>query len=129
MTKLYFAYGANVNVNGMQQRCPQARPLRPFELRDWQLKFYNHANIEPCAGSTVNGVLWEITANCERSLDLFEGVPVYYNKRSWTQDNIDFFFYEMSDYKSGDPSIGYIQIILEGYDQWNLPREKLLDLV
>ena len=122
---LYFAYGANMHPGHMSWRCPAAQAQGAFVLRDWQLKFYNHATIEPKKGATVAGVLWSITEACESSLDAFEGFPSYYTKRTWIQDGVQFFFYEMTDPKSGHPSEGYVADIRDSYTFWQLPYELL----
>jgi gamma-glutamylcyclotransferase (GGCT)/AIG2-like uncharacterized protein YtfP len=75
----------------------------------------------------VHGILWELTDACEQALDRFEGFPSYYTKRTWNQGGQWFFFYEMTDPKSGTPSKGYIQGIAMGYNQWQLPQSKLKD--
>jgi gamma-glutamylcyclotransferase (GGCT)/AIG2-like uncharacterized protein YtfP len=124
-TSLYFAYGANINADDMAWRCPRARPVGVFELHNWQLELYCHATIEPKQGSSVHGILWELTPECEQALDRFEGYPSYYTKRTWNQGGQWFFFYEMTDPKSGTPSDRYIQGIAMGYDQWQLPQSKL----
>jgi hypothetical protein len=126
---LYFAYGANMHPGQMQWRCPRAQAQGAFVLRDWQLKFYSHATIEPQSGAECSGVLWAITAECEQSLDTFEGWPYYYTKRTWFQDGVQFFFYEMADPKSGTPSLGYVCNIADSYDFWGLPREQLDRLI
>ena len=124
---LYFAYGANMHPGAMQWRCPKALAKKAFILRDWELKFYNHATIEPKKSTTVAGVLWEITEDCERSLDVFEGFPSYYTKRTWIQDGVQFFFYEMTTPKSGRPSEGYVLDIRDSYEFWQLPQNLLIE--
>jgi hypothetical protein len=109
----------------MQWRCPKALAKQAFILRDWELKFYNHATIEPHKGARVAGVLWEITEACESSLDAFEGYPSYYTKRTWIQDGHQFFFYEMTAPKSGRPGTGYVADIRDSYTFWQLPQELL----
>ena len=121
MLNLYFAYGANMHPEQMAWRCPKAMANRAFILRDWQLKFYSHATIEPRKGAQVAGVLWSITDECESSLDSFEGYPRYYTKQTWIQNGIQFFFYEMTSPKSGRPSPGYIADIADSYAFWKLP--------
>ena len=96
-------------------------------LRDWELKFYNHATIERNPGGQVAGVLWEITEDCEQNLDMFEGFPNYYTKRTWIQDGVQFFFYEMTSPKSGRPSEGYVLDIAESYAFWQLPQNLLTE--
>jgi gamma-glutamylcyclotransferase (GGCT)/AIG2-like uncharacterized protein YtfP len=122
---LYFAYGANMHPGHMRWRCPAAQAQGAFVLLDWELKFYNHATIEPKKGATVAGVLWSITDTCESSLDAFEGFPGYYTKRTWIQDGQQFFFYEMTDPKSGHPSAGYVADIRDSYEFWQLPHALL----
>ena len=123
--RLYFAYGANMNMDSMAWRCPAARPVGAFTLKDWELEFYSHANILPKTGSKVHGVLWAITPACEQSLDAFEGFPDYYTKKSWVQDGQHIMFYEMEDFKRGQPTLGYISDIRSSYHYWRLPVEYL----
>jgi hypothetical protein len=126
---LYFAYGANMHPGQMSWRCPAAQAKGAFMLRDWQLKFYCHATIEPQTGTECPGVLWSITAECEQSLDHFEGFPYYYTKRTWIQDGIQFFFYEMNNPKTGTPGSGYVRDIVDSYDFWGIPRQYLNKLI
>ena len=118
--KLYFAYGANLNLSSMAQRCPRARPIREFYLRDWCLEFAGHANIRPGPGSLVPGALWEITPDCEASLDRFEGYPVYYDKQTFVLDGEEVMFYVMQDPRPALPSDGYVLTIARGYSDWDL---------
>lgn len=127
--RLYFAYGANMNVDNMAFRCPQARPVCNYFLRDWKLEFYSHANIKHTPGAEVAGVLWYITPECEASLDAFEGFPDYYTKRSWIQDGEHIMFYEMTDFKRGQPTLGYISDIRSQYHHWHLPVQYLNEAV
>ena len=128
-TRLYFAYGANMNMDSMAWRCPASRPVGAFTLKDWELEFHSHANIRPVNGSSVPGVLWAITPDCEASLDAFEGFPDYYTKRSWVQDGQHIMFYEMADFKRGQPTPGYINDIRSAYYHWHLPVEYLDQIV
>ena len=127
--RFYFAYGANMSMDSMSWRCPNARAIGAFELRDWELEFYSHANIRPVTGSKVQGVLWLITEDCEHSLDAFEGCPDYYTKRSWVQDGRHIMFYEMADFKRGQPTVGYISDMRESYHRWHLPVQYLYEAV
>jgi gamma-glutamylcyclotransferase (GGCT)/AIG2-like uncharacterized protein YtfP len=123
--KLYFAYGANMHPESMAGRCPGATAIGAFVLKDWRLKFYSHATIEPNPGDQVSGVMWKLTPECVRSLDSFEGFPYYYTKRTWRQNGRKFFFYEMAAHRSGLPSISYVDNIAEAYRQWDLDPDHL----
>ena len=125
MTRFYFAYGANMSRDSMAHRCPDAQPLRRFCLRGWQLDFCGHATISPRPGKSVEGVLWRITESCEDSLDRFEGYPYYYRKRVIEQDGLEFMVYLMNDPVSGWPTQSYLDLLAEGYQDWNLDVRNL----
>jgi gamma-glutamylcyclotransferase (GGCT)/AIG2-like uncharacterized protein YtfP len=123
--KLYFAYGANLNLEGMRFRCPGARPVSTFLLHDWQLAFSGVATIQPRPGAQVPGALWEITQECEDNLDVFEGFPYLYSKIHLSQSNREFMAYVMNDDPPAPPSRSYFNTILEGYRDWDLPASEL----
>jgi gamma-glutamylcyclotransferase len=125
VTRLYFAYGANMSRESMIIRCPQAQPLRAFRLRGWQLDLCGHATISPHPGKEVPGVLWRITDECEASLDRFEGYPYYYRKRILVQDGQEFMVYLMNDPVPGQPTQGYLDLLAEGYQDWKLDIQYL----
>lgn len=83
--KLYVAYGSNMNLEQMSHRCPKAKVLEKGILKDYKLTFRGRykgvANIESCNDKSVPIVLWEITEECERALDLYEGYPNLYIKK------------------------------------------------
>ena len=84
-TKLYGAYGSNMNLEQMRHRCPKAKVVGSGTLEGYKLtfrgKYKGVANIEPCKDRTVPIVLWEITEDCETALDLYEGFPNLYIKK------------------------------------------------
>ena len=125
MNQLYFAYGANLSLDSMAWRCPRAQPVTAFYLRDWRLELHCHATIRPSPGDWVAGALWSITPDCEASLDAFEGYPVYYRKQTLEQDGIRFMAYEMNRPLSGSPGQGYVDLLVEGYQDWQLPLNAL----
>ena len=128
--KLYFAYGANLNINNMSHRCPKAKLVGNLDLPDWRLVFKGVADIEVAPHNKVNGVLWYITEDCERSLDIFEGFPRLYRKETFVvkmQDGTveDVMFYKMNREGYALPSEGYFNTIKSGYIQNNLPVDNL----
>jgi len=123
--KFYFAYGANLSLDSMSYRCPDARPVRSFYLRGWQLDFATHATICPYPGRTVAGALWKLTPECEASLDSFEGYPSYYSKRILEQDGMEFMVYVMNNPKFGSTYASYVDQLEQGYEDWNLDKKYL----
>lgn len=79
--KLYLAYGSNLSVEQMAVRCPDAKIAGMAVLKDWKLCFKIHADIEPCEGGVVPVLVWEISREDEKNLDLYEGYPSYYIKK------------------------------------------------
>lgn len=83
--KLYVAYGSNMNLEQMSHRCPKAKVAGVGILKDYKLTFRGRykgvANIELCKDKAVPIVLWEITEECEKALDLYEGYPNFYIKK------------------------------------------------
>lgn len=123
--KLYFAYGANLNLLGMRFRCPAAKPVSAFLLHDYRLAFSGVATVQPCPGASVSGALWEITTECEDNLDVFEGFPFLYSKVYLSQSNMEFMAYVMNDDPPASPRRSYFNTILEGYQDWDLPVSEL----
>lgn len=118
--KLYFAYGANLNKQGMQFRCPLAQPLRPYRLKDWRLSFSGVATIQPSQGDWVDGALWMITDQCEVNLDRFEGYPTLYTKHMISVDDQPVMCYVMNIDPPYQPGSDYLNVIAQGYRDWNL---------
>jgi len=131
---LYFAYGSNINLDQMADRCPDARVVGPVVLEGYELLFRRggFATIGSCGGSKVHGLLWSITPDHERSLDRYEGYPRFYDKRMVTVRNdqgrsLSVMAYIMNERFREPmlPSSSYYKGILEGYRQNGLPVPEL----
>ena len=82
--QLYFAYGSNMNLAQMQERCGTGfKKIRTARLDNYEFGFdqRGYANIRPRIGEFVWGVAWLITPECIASLDGYEDYPDTYNKR------------------------------------------------
>ena len=123
--KLYVAYGSNLNLAQMANRCPTARVLGSGAMVGWRLLFRGaHANavatVEPCAGSSVPVLAWEITPADEAALDRYEGYPWLYSKKrvkvKLDCKTVTAMVYIMNDgWPLAQPSCYYYTSILEGY--------------
>jgi len=127
---IYYAYGANTNIDGMKYRCPKSKLLGTLDLPDWRLVFKGVADIEVAPHNKVNGVLWEITEECERSLDRFEGYPNLYRKEYFQVQKgdgtiVDIMFYKMNREGYAPPSDQYFECIETGYRQNDIPTDLL----
>lgn len=123
--KLYFAYGANLNIENMRVRCPDAVAIQPLHLQGYRLAFSGVATILPEEHSQVPGALWAISHTDEQALDQFEGWPYLYRKETIQQDGIEFMVYVMNSTLAGEPTHGYVETIAEGYHDWGLCQEDL----
>ena len=123
--KLYFAYGANLNIENMAQRCPSAVAIEPFYLHDYRLMFSGVATIEPAPESRVPGALWAITEACEQSLDVFEGYPWLYRKQEIMVDGMPVMFYVMNSAAPSEPGKSYLDTIARGYEDFGLDLDDL----
>ena len=135
MKRYYFAYGMNTHIHEMTRRCPMAINLGRCTLTDFELKFRYHADIDRVVGSEMEGVLWDITEECERALDRLEGYPYYYDKIEVvvipdkpvnTNSQIVAMAYIMTSKGQEEaPSTGYEDCLIEGYTTNRLDVDKL----
>ena len=125
-TKLYIAYGSNMNLEQMQQRCPTARVVASMYLEDYRLRFMGRdfhavATIEPSADDLVPVTIWEIYPDDERNLDIYEGYPHLYRKETlrlkFGKKTLPAMVYIINGEKMlyGQPSEDYFNVIREGY--------------
>jgi gamma-glutamylcyclotransferase (GGCT)/AIG2-like uncharacterized protein YtfP len=131
---LYYAYGANTNIKNMEYRCPNATLVGNLVLPDWKLVFRGVADIERSPDRKVLGILWDITEDCERALDIFEGYPNLYRKEYFdVKIGVDIdgevieqvMFYKMNRQGYGLPSESYFRTIESGYRQNKLDTDEL----
>ena len=78
--RLYIAYGSNLNLPQMEQRCPYAKVVGASEIKNYELLFRGVATVEPKEGATVPVLLWKIEPLDEAALDRYEGWPHLYRK-------------------------------------------------
>lgn len=122
---LYLAYGSNLNLTQMAARCPTARVVGSTDLKDYRLLFRGPhagavATVEPCEGSSIPVLVWELTPADETALDRYEGWPYLYRKETikvkLDGKTVKVMVYIMNDGRPlGTPSCYYYSVILEGY--------------
>ncbi len=130
MSKLYVAYGSNLNKRQMEYRCPTAVYVGAGELQDYELQFKGsvrgaHATIAPKEGSSVPVGVWMIQKADERRLDLYEGVPSYYFKKNihvqMGGETVRGMVYIMDQkHDFGLPTRNYYETVREGYQNCGL---------
>lgn len=128
----YFAYASNLNLRQMQERCPDSLPRFPATLHHYQLAFISWsrqwrggtATIRPFRGGKVLGAIYEVSEDCLRRLDKYEGRD--YRRLNVIVNNEDGEPVEAVTYiRSGQaepakPSKEYLAVIQQGYKDWRL---------
>ena len=141
--RYYLAYGSNLNQNQMARRCPGAKPIGITVLPGYELLFKGsntgfYLTIEPKEDGIVPIVVWEVSAENERSLDRYEGYPVCYYKKelrlpvkrfaSGRKVQTNAFVYIMREHrKLGLPSGQYLYNCLKGYRAFGFDPTLLYD--
>ena len=127
---LYFAYGMNTNTQGMARRCPGAVAFGRARLLGHRFRFAGPADVQVDRRYFVDGVLWDITEDCLKSLDVLEGYPHFY-ERKWAQVEYDqgecsaLVYYMQPGHRNSPPSSGYFNMVNEGYEEFGVPTRQL----
>ena len=133
----YFAYGSNLPHTLMHRRCPDSERCDAGTIENYSLSFGagGYANIRECKGAVVCGAVFEISPSDVRRLDYYEGYPHLYDKRTVevqleNGETVEALVYLMPEKYAKQktlPSEGYIVTVLQGYRDWGLPHDVLVD--
>lgn len=129
--RLYFAYGANLNIEHMRMRCPAARAAGPAHLSGYRflVNGCGWATVVADPDAAVHGVLWWLSSSCEVALDEQEGVATsLYGKQTLlvtgaNGQQVEAMVYVATDSKPGRPNPGYLERILRWAADWRLPED------
>jgi gamma-glutamylcyclotransferase (GGCT)/AIG2-like uncharacterized protein YtfP len=130
--KHYFAYGANMDLNTMFDRCPSAKFIEVGTLDGYRFIINTRgvASIVSDATASVCGVIWTINEEDEAFLDLFEGVKGrWYSKHTVavaeTVNNnmFDCLVYIASDHREGKPIEDYFNNIIKWAKNFHFPED------
>lgn len=139
--RYYIAYGSNLNIHQMFERCPGAKIIGTSVIENYQLLFKgsktgSYLTIEPKEGRSVPVAVWSVTARDEAALDRYEGYPAFYYKaemklpikgiKSGKIRTRDVFVYIMhEDRPLGLPSEYYLETCLQGYQSFRFDKKIL----
>ncbi len=126
---LYFAYGRNMHLRIMKERCPAADFGALAVLRSHRILINARgvSSVEPERGHEVHGVLWWLSGPCEAALDIVEGVARgHYRKEDahpyvGTEQVGPALIYRASDHSSGPPRPGYLEALEEAAAEHSFP--------
>lgn len=126
MSKLYLAYGSNLNLLQMAYRCPKANMVGSTILTNHRLVYKGYSDkhsfltIEPCVGKIVPLGIFEIGLIDRLKLDKYEGYPSLYHIEKkeilLNDEQLTGMIYVMNDgYEYKIPSKSYINVCKQGY--------------
>lgn len=134
--RYYIAYGSNLSVEQMADRCPDAKVVGTAVLHGWQLLFKGCATIEPNPAKETPVLIWEISERDEKRLDCYEGFPSFYYKKDLgvevkpmdggeAMELIAMVYIMDEKHICGMPSPYYYKVLKDGYEAFGLPMETL----
>ncbi len=138
-SKLYIAYGSNLNLEQMRWRCPTAKVVGTAQLQGYELLFRGGdarsgrgavATVEAKENANVPVLVWEIKERDELALDRYEGYPYFYHKEQMEVElagkPVSAMVYVMNPgYALGVPSESYYRTIAQGYRSAGFDLETL----
>lgn len=133
MKKYSLAYGRNLDIKRMKERCPHCKLVGKGMLKDWQLAFKKYITIEKKLGKEVPVGIWEIDEIAEKELDIIEDFPTMYRKE-YVEIEINgkleqALVYIINDTNSKFPDKPYFERILIGYNDFKFDRKYLDEAV
>lgn len=141
MEKYYVAYGSNLNMEEMKERCPDARVVGTGVLEDYCLGYRGtergcYLTVEQKSGAYVPVVVWRVSSSDEEALDEYECYPELYYKKDMSVDvtlkngnrsMLYAFIYIMYErFPKGMPSLEYLERCKEGYRQFGFDTQLLI---
>ncbi|AEO93772.1 gamma-glutamyl cyclotransferase [Bacillus phage G] len=138
--KLYFAYGSNLLLAQMRDRCKTSKPISPAVLKGYKLTFKANkrglgvADIIEDDSSEVFGAVYEVTEEDLKNLDKYEGHPNIYHREEVTvivsgEEKLATTYVMDSEFKCKEPEEDYLHKMLNGYHNWNLPINVVYEAV
>ena len=143
--KYYIAYGSNLSVEQMKFRTPDAVIVGTGILQDWRLLFRRFATIRKSAGFNTPVLVWKISKQDEKNLDMYEGFPRFYVKKNMkiavtspdgkNLGNLTAMVYVMTSRAANKcntnslPDKYYFSIIEAGYQRFNFDRSILCEAI
>lgn len=127
---MYFAYGSNMCIRQMNDRCPNNSKIGIGQLSGyrWIISTRGYANVVKSSNDDVWGVIYEISIQDEAKLDGYEGVST----KCYLKENLDILIdrrikncltYVDPITEIGIPSYTYSNTINEGILDSKLPEE------
>ena len=140
-TRFYFAYGSNLSLEKMNEKCTKPRVLSIARLAGHRIEFYEHSviwdgaveTLVPDAKSEVWGVLYELAVYAWDQLDNCEDVRLdgtgeyfHYPVQVFDEEKTVVYADVYKKARLGEaklPSTEYLDIIIQGAKEQGLPED------
>ena len=133
MKKYCLAYGRNLDLKRMKEKCPNCKLFGSGILYDWQIAFKKYITIEPKLGKEVPVGIWIINKKAEKELDAIEQFPIMYRKEyvdiSINGKDKKALVYLINDSNPTFPKKDYFERLLIGYKDFGFDRKYLDEAV
>lgn len=133
MKKLCLAYGRNLDLLRMKEKCPHCALIGQGILKGWRIAFRKYITLEKFEGGEVPVGIWQIDEEGERELDIIEDFPTMYRKE-YVDIEINgktkkALLYLINDLKPKFPDKLYFERLLIGYNDFKFDRKYLDEAV
>ncbi len=133
---LYFAYGSNMDVEAMAQRCPRSKPLGPARLARHRFFIMESgwASVLADPRRDVHGVLWDLALSDVRTLDAYEEIRTGLYKKIMQPvlrgggASARALVYIGGSARAGAAQPGYMEQVIAAARTWSLPETYVRDL-
>ena len=119
MKQICIAYGRNLDIKRMKQKCPHAKLLGKAQLNGWQIDFGRYITLAPAEGRIVPVGLWQIDDMALSEIDQIEGYPTLYRREcvqfEFNNKTINALVYLLNDMTPYKLPADYVERLKIGY--------------
>jgi AIG2 family protein len=126
---LHFAYGSNMSRTVMRRHAPGAQAVGVAALANYRFLImrHGHASVAPLRGSTVYGVLWQLTPRDRVTLAAWENVAGGLYRAATLPVREDgrrrmALVYLARSLQEAAPQAGYMEVVIAAALEWHLPK-------
>ncbi len=133
MEKFCIAYGRNLDLKRMGEKCPHCTLVGKTYLKNWRISFRKYITLEKCYGEEVPVGIWQIDEIGEKELDIIENFPFLYRKEyvdvEYNGKLLKCLVYLINDTHAKFPDEPYLNRVLIGYNDFGFDKKYIYDAI
>ena len=133
MKKFCIAYGRNLDLKRMKEKCPHCVLVGKTYLKNWQIAFRKYITLEKCHGKEVPVGIWQFDYIGEKELDVIENFPIMYRKEyvdvEFDGKRLKCLVYLINDSHPKFPDEPYLQRVLIGYNDFGFNKKYINEAI